>query len=105
VVGIDLALIPNQVVSLNLKCMHYGCKLQIMGGIILLVGFELARSICHYFPILHENTFQPLPGRVAIYDNIPLNVWQGQYWGCGQSSLQLLETFLTRLGPVELLPS
>jgi hypothetical protein len=45
VVGIDLALIPNQVVSPNLKGMHYDCKLQIMGGIILLVGFELAGSI------------------------------------------------------------
>jgi hypothetical protein len=59
VVGIDLTLIPNQVVSPNLKGVHHGCKLQIMGGIILLVGFELAGSICHYFPILHENTSQP----------------------------------------------
>jgi hypothetical protein len=45
VVGIDLALIPNQVVSPNLEGMHYGCKLQIMGGIILLMGFELAGGI------------------------------------------------------------
>jgi hypothetical protein len=62
-----------------------------MGGIILLVGFELAGSIRHYFPVLHKNTSQPLSGCVAIYDKIPLNVWQGQHWGCGQSSLQLLE--------------
>jgi hypothetical protein len=55
VVCIDLALIPNQVMSPNLKGMHYGCKLQIMGGIILLVGFELAGSIRHYFPVLHKN--------------------------------------------------
>jgi hypothetical protein len=74
-----------------------------MGGIILLVGFELAGSICHYLPVLHENTSQPLSGRVAIYDKVPLNVWQGQHWGYGQSSLQLLETFLARLDPVELL--
>jgi hypothetical protein len=60
--------------SPNLKGMHYGCKLQIMGGIILLVGFELAGSICHYFSVLHENTSQPLSGRVAIYDKILLNV-------------------------------
>jgi hypothetical protein len=35
--------------SPNLRGMHYGCKLQTMGGIILLVGFELAGSIFHYF--------------------------------------------------------
>jgi hypothetical protein len=103
VVGIDLTLIPNQVMSPNLKGMHYGSKFQIMGGIIRLVGLELAGSICHYFPILHENTSQPLSGCVAIYDKIPLNVWQGQHWGCGQSSLQPLETSFTRLSPVELL--
>jgi hypothetical protein len=76
-VGIDLALIPNQVMSPNLKGVHYGCKLQIMRGIILLVGFELVGSICHYFPILHENTSQPLSGGVARHDKIPLDVWQG----------------------------
>jgi hypothetical protein len=27
-----------------------------MGRIILLVGFELAGSIHHYFPILHKDT-------------------------------------------------
>jgi hypothetical protein len=89
--------------SSNLKGMHHGCKLQIMGRIILLVGFELARSIRHYFPILHKNTSQPLSGCVAIYDEIPLNVWQGQHWGYYQPSFQLLKAFLTRLGPVELL--
>jgi hypothetical protein len=74
--------------------MHYGYKLQIMGGIILLMGFELTGSICHYLPILHENTSQPLSGGVAIHDKVPLDIWQGQHWGCGQSSLQLLETSL-----------
>jgi hypothetical protein len=49
-IGIDLALIPNQVVSPNLKCMHHGCKLQIMGGIILLMGFELAEAYATTFP-------------------------------------------------------
>jgi hypothetical protein len=42
--------------SPNLKGMHYGCKLQIMGRIVLLVGFELAGSIRHYFPISHKDT-------------------------------------------------
>jgi hypothetical protein len=55
-VGIDFALIPNQVMSTNLKGKHYDCELQVMGRIILLVGFELAGSICHYFPILHKDT-------------------------------------------------
>jgi hypothetical protein len=49
---LDFALIPNQVMSPNLKGLHYGCKLQIMGRIVLLVGFELAGSIHHYFLIL-----------------------------------------------------
>jgi hypothetical protein len=75
VVGIDLALIPNQVMSPNLKGMHYGCKLQVMGRIILLVGFELAGSIRHYFPVLHKKTSEPLSGGVSIHDKIPLNVW------------------------------
>jgi hypothetical protein len=74
-----------------------------MGRIILLVGFELAGSIRHYFPILHKDTSQPLSRCITIDDKIPLNVWQSQHRGCCQSSFQLLKAFLTRLSPVELL--
>jgi hypothetical protein len=57
VICIDFALIPNQVMSPNFKGMHYDCKLQAMGRIVLLVGFELAGSIRHYFSILHKDTY------------------------------------------------
>jgi hypothetical protein len=54
-VSVDLTLISDKIVSPNLEGMHYRCKFQIMGGVILLMGIKLAGSICHYFPILHKD--------------------------------------------------
>ena len=55
-VGVNLTLISDQIMSPNLKGMHYDCKFEIMGWIILLMRSELARSICYHFSILHKDT-------------------------------------------------
>ena len=73
-VGIDFALISNQIMPPNFKCVHYGCKFQIMGSIILLMRPELAESICNDFPVLHEYATQSLSGCIIIDDKIPMNV-------------------------------
>ena len=73
-VSINLALISNQIMPPNFKCVHYGCKFQIMGWIILLMRPELAGSICNDFPILHQYTTQSLSGCITIDDKIPMNV-------------------------------
>ena len=73
-VGVNLTLIFDQIMSPNLKGMHYGCKFQIMGWIILLMRPELAGSICNDFPVLHEYTTQSLSGWITIDDKIPMNV-------------------------------
>ena len=55
--------------------MHYGCKLQIMCWVILLMRPELSGSISYYIPVLHEYTTQSLSGCVTINDKIPMNIW------------------------------
>ena len=74
-IRVYLTLISNQVVPLNLEGMHYGCKLRIMGWVILLMRPELSGSISYYFSILHEYTTQSLSGCVTINDKIQMNIW------------------------------
>src|SRR6185312_8837027 len=76
-VGEDFALISNQIMPPDLKCVHYGCKLQIMSRVILLMSPELTGSICNDFPVLHQHTTQSLSGRITIDDKIPMNIRQG----------------------------
>ena len=76
-VGIDFTLISDQIMSPNLKGMHYDCKFQIMGWIILLMRPEMAGSICNNFSVLHQYTTQSLSGCITIDDKIPMNVRQG----------------------------
>jgi len=73
-VSVNLTLISNQIMPPNFKSVHYGCKFQIMGGIILLMRPELAGSICNDFPVLQQHTTQPLSGCITIDDKIPMNV-------------------------------
>ena len=73
-VGVNLTLISNQIMPPDLKGMHYGCKFQIMGWIILLMRPERAGSICNDFPVLHEYTTQSLSGCITIDDKIPMNI-------------------------------
>ena len=54
-VGVDLTLISNLIMSPNLEGMHYGCKLQIMCWVILLMRPELSGSISYYHHVLHED--------------------------------------------------
>ena len=53
VVGVDITLVPNQVVSPNLQGMHNGFLLKIMGRVTLFVLFQLAGCLSNDFPILH----------------------------------------------------
>ena len=73
-VGIYLALISNQLMPPNFKGMHYGCKFQVMGRIVLLMIPELAGSICDEFPVLHQYTTQSLSGCITIDDKISMNI-------------------------------
>ena len=75
-VGIDLALISNQIMPPNFKGVHYGCKFQVMGRIVLLMRPELAGSLRNNFPVLHQYTTQSLSGCVAINDKALLIIWQ-----------------------------
>ena len=59
----------------NLEGMHYGCKLQIMGWVILLMRPGLSGSISYYLTVLHEYATQSLSGCVTINDKIPINIW------------------------------
>ena len=73
-ISIDFALIPDQIMPPNFKSVHYGCKFQIMGRIVLLMRPELVGSICNDFPVLHQYTTQSLSGCITIDDKIPMNV-------------------------------
>ena len=59
-VGVDLAMVAQQVGPPLLQSMHHGGKLQIMSWIILLMWFELTGGIGDNMAFLHQNTAQAL---------------------------------------------
>jgi hypothetical protein len=56
VVGVDLTFVSNQVMSLDLECMHYSGQLLVMGRVILFMGLQLPRGIGYNSSILHEHS-------------------------------------------------
>ena len=65
-VGEYLALLSNQIMSLDSQSMHNCGQFQIMSRIISFMLSQLARCIGHHFAILHEYTPQSFSGGVAV---------------------------------------
>jgi hypothetical protein len=40
VIGYDVAFVPNQIVPPYFQGVYYGCQLQVVGGVVLLVWLE-----------------------------------------------------------------
>src|SRR3954464_8178049 len=53
VVGVDLAMITDKVVSPQLQCINYCCQLEIMRWIIIFVRTQLTRAISNHFALFH----------------------------------------------------
>src|ERR1041385_6293604 len=53
VIGVDLAMITNEVMSPQLQCINYRCQFEIMSWIVFFVSTQLTRSISNHFALLH----------------------------------------------------
>ena len=75
-IGVDVAFVPDQVVSLDLQGMHDSCKLKVMGRPALLMVLQLVGSIRYDSTILHQNTAKSLSRCITIDHEVLLNVRQ-----------------------------
>ena len=75
-IGVDIAFVPDQIVSLDLQGMHNSYEFKVMGWVALLMVLQLVGSISYNPPILHQNTVEPLFGCITIDHKVLLNVRQ-----------------------------
>ena len=85
------------------KSVNHDGKFKIVGGVVRLMLSKLSRGVGYNLSFLHQDTTEPKLGSVTIHDKVLGYIWHGQYWGSGQSLLQLLETAFAFLGPFKLL--
>jgi hypothetical protein len=65
-ISVNITVSSQQVMSPNLESMNHSCKLQIMCGVVLLMGPECSRGISNDSVVLHQDTSQTSAGSIAI---------------------------------------
>ena len=71
---VDVAFVPNQIVSPDPQGMHKSCKLKVMSRVALLMVLQLAGCISYDSPILCQDIAKSMSGSIAIDHEVLLNV-------------------------------
>src|ERR1044071_8534324 len=70
VIGVDGAFGTIQVMSPNFQREYHGTQLQVVSCVVLLVHFELTRSIRNHFLALHQHATESMNGSVTVNKKI-----------------------------------
>ena len=77
------------------KSMHNSRQLEVMSGVVLLVGLQLARGISHNFLLLHQHCTKPLKrGIVEDLERFGF-IRRSQNWSSDQFLFQGVESDVT----------
>ena len=90
-----------QIVSPYAQSKHDCCKLQVMGGIVLLVNFKLLRCVGDHSTPLHQNTTKANTRCITKHYKVLMAIWEAKHWCCGKPLSQSPKTPLAILGPHE----
>jgi hypothetical protein len=65
-ISVNITVSSHLVMSPNLESMNHSCQLQIMRGVVLLMGPECSGGISNDSIVLHQDTSQSSTGSIAI---------------------------------------